>query len=257
MILIVAIMPMVSADKPITDIQTDAGYVIEPTIKSFIKTGELHEFELHIFNVSNGLPIIEGLSCYMHLYHDVGNHEYEGFDATINHNFDYAFDVAGGNFTDRGMYQAKFQCNDSIYGGGTEIEFGVNDYGEELTPAITSSHNQSMWFLMILFGLCVGGIIGFKNLIGKWACYMVAHLLFIIGTFAEWQFLQGYAMGYIVNAGIFKTLFYFSISAFFPIIIISIAGMIIYFATEKRVMNLIDHGMDEGEARNRQRRKFR
>ena len=256
-LMILMSISMVSAVKPITSIQTTEGYSVVPVVKDFIRTGEMHEFELHIVNISNGMPITTGLGCYMHLYHKIGNHAYEGYDDTVNHDFDYAFNVDGGNFTSRGIYHAKFNCNDSTYGGIDEIEFGVNDYGEELTPAITQSHNQSMWFLMILFGISLIGVVAIKNPLGKVASYFSAHIIFIAGTFSEWQFLQGYAMSYIANAGIFKVLFYVSTIALFPAIIMLVAGTIIFYATQKKIMNLMDHGMSEAEAYNRQGRKFK
>ena len=57
--------------------------------------------------------------------------------------------------------------------------------------------------------------------------------------------------------GMFKIIFYFSAIALFPAMILAIAGMIIYFATEKRVQKLIDKGMPEAEAYRRQGRKYR
>jgi hypothetical protein len=101
------------------------GYLIEPTIKDYIQQGQPHNFGIHVFNKSNGLPIIDGLSCYMELYHARGTHIYAGEVAAPTDIFDYNFDLTSGNFTSLGQYQAKFQCNDSIFGGATEIQFEV------------------------------------------------------------------------------------------------------------------------------------
>jgi len=242
------ILPMISAVKPIDSIVTAEGYAIEPVFKDYIRTNEMHEFELHIVNVSNGNPITTGIGCYMHLYHKVGNHHYEGYDDTVGHNFDYAFDVDGGNFSSRGIYHAKFNCNDSVLGGIGEIEFGVNDYGEELTPAITSSHNNSIWALVFFFTLCLIGVFTIENPTGKLATYLSAHVLFIGGSFAEWQFLQGYSMAYMVNAGIYKTLFYVSAISFFPMIILSMVWIFYIHLMNDTIKGFMDRGMDEDSA---------
>jgi len=251
LIFLFAILPLVLAVKPITSIQTDSGYIVEVTEKSAIRLGEDHEFEVHVFNISNGLPITSGISCHMHLYFEDGNHVYEGIDTTVAHNFDYAFDLDGGNFTKRGEYQAKFQCNSSTLGGGQELYFIVNGFGEELTTAHSITFNASMLFMMILFLLALVGIFSIENPLGKFACYWVVHILFVIGTFSMWQYNNGYAMSFVGLAMVWKWLFYVAIFSMLPLMIMSIAGMIIYFATEKKVMNLIDHGMSEQEARRR------
>ena len=46
---------LVSSAPPITEITSDIGYTIEPTIKDYIRTGEDHEFEIHVFNKTDGV----------------------------------------------------------------------------------------------------------------------------------------------------------------------------------------------------------
>jgi len=248
---------MVSAVKPLTSVESVDGLHVEPTEKSAIRTGIDHEFEVHVFNISNGMPITSGISCYLHLYHEDGNHVYEGIDTTVNHDFDYAFDVAGGNFTKRGEYQAKFQCNSSKLGGGTEIFFVVNDFGEELTTAHSFKFNSAMFFMLILFLLALGGIVGINNPIGKFTCYWISHILFVVGTFSMWQFNMGYTASFVGMAGIWKVMFYVSIFAMLPMMILSIAGLIIYYSTGKEITRLMDKGFSEDEAYRRQGGKYK
>lgn len=239
----------VASAPPITSVISDTGLIIEPTIKDYLRTGEDHEFEVHVFNQTNGMPITSGLTCYMHMYNDDGDHEFEGIDDTVNHHFDYAFDLTGGNFS-RGSYQAKFQCNNSgaSLGGGTEIEFKVNDYGEELTEANASSFNFSMIFLMILFLLAVIGMIIAENYIAKFTLYWIAHLFFIIGTFSVWQFTQGYAIAYVGLAGVWKIMFYFSTIAVVPMVFLSIAWVVYIHTFNEHFEKLIDGGASPEEA---------
>jgi len=256
---IVLSVNMVSAVKPITSVDTsDEGLIVEATTKDYIRTATDHEFEIHVFNKTDGGYIVSDTTCYMHLYHKDGNHVYEGVDNSVAHTFDYAFDLTGGNFSTRGEYQAKFQCNHtSGFSGGQEIFFWVNDYGEELTPANQSLFSNTMWFMIILFLLALVGIFSIENVVGKFACYWIAHIFFVVGTFSVWQFTQGYALAYFGFAGVWKVLFYVGIFSMLPMMILSIAGIISYYAMDSKVQKLIDKGMPEAEAYRRQGRKYK
>lgn len=240
----------VSAVKPITSIQVTEGYFLDPTQKDYIMTGTDHEFELHVYNKSNGYPITSGVTCTIHLYNRNGEHQWEASDNTVGHNFDYSFFVNGTNFTQRGEYEAKFVCNNSVavLGGGSQLSFAVNDYGEELTEANESMFNHSMIFLMILFVLALVGLFIVDNYIGKFALYWVAHVLFIIGTFSVWQFTSGYAIAFVGLAGIWKILFWVSISAVLPMIILSGAWIFYIHTFNEHFQKLIDKGMDTESA---------
>jgi len=236
----------VSAIKPITSVTTsDDGLFVEATAKDYIRTGEDHEFEIHVFNKTDGGYITTDTTCYMHLYHKRGNHEYEGFDNTVSHYFDYAFDLNGTNFTSRGEYQAKFQCNHSSgVSGGEEIFFWVNDYGEELTPARATSFNFSMLMLMILFILSLIGLFRIEVPAGKLALYWVCHIFFIVGSFSLWQFMGGYATAYVGLAGVWKVLFWVSTVAVLPMIILSGAWIFYIHAVNEHTEKLMEKGVD-------------
>lgn len=248
---------MVSAVKPLSSAPINTGFYIEPTTKDYLKTGQNHEFDVHVFNISNGHPITSGITCYMHLYNEDGSHKYEGIDSTASHIFDYSFNLSGSNFTNRGSYQAKFQCNNtaSSLGGSGQLSFVVNDYGEELTPARASSFNYSIMFLMALFILAIVGLFIVDNYIGKFALYWVCHLLFMIGTFSVWQFNQGYAVAYVGLAGIWKILFYVSTITVFPMIILSIAWIVYIHTFNEHFQKLIDNGGNSEDAFRMAKRK--
>ena len=240
----------VSAVKPSTTIvTTDSGLLVEPTIKDYLRTGEDHSFEIHLFNQSDGSYIVSDTSCYMHLYHKDGSHIYEGVDNSVDHDFDYSFDLTGGNFSSRGEYQAKFQCNHtSGIAGASEIFFLVNDYGEDLSEAESHTFNMSMIFLIILFTMAIVGLFVIENYIGKFVLYWVCHLLFIAGTFSIWQFNMGYAIGFVGLAGIWKVLFYVSTIAVTPMIFVSIAWIVYIHLFNEHFQKLIDKGVDTEEA---------
>jgi len=246
LVFVFVMMSMVSAVKPITSVQTTEGYVLDPTQKDYIMTGADHEFELHVYNESNGYPITSGVTCTIHIYNKNGKYLWEASDNTVSHNFDYSFNVNGTNFTQRGEYEAKFTCNNSVagLGGGSQLTFLVNDYGEELTDANASMFNHSMIFLMILFILALVGLFMVENYIGKFALYWVCHLLFIVGTFSMWQFNWGYTISYLGMAGFWKILFYVSTIAVVPMIFLSMAWIFYIHAFNEHFQKLVDKGND-------------
>lgn len=252
--LLIFITNFVSAVKPISSITITEGYNIEPTEKSAIMLNQPHAFEVHVFNVSNGLPIISGITCYLHLYHEDGEHIYEGVQSTPNHIFDYGFDLSAGNFSKRGEYEAKFQCNSSTLGGSSQLFFIVNNLGEELNTAHSIKFNSAMFFMMILFLCSLFGIFYIESYIGKFALYWVCHVLFVVGTFSVWKFNMGYTTSFTGLAGIWKVLFYVSTIAVFPMIILSLAWIFYIHTVNEDMKKYMDRGMDENEAYDRSKK---
>ena len=244
-LVMIGFMLTAGAKQSIDITTSDTGLIIQPVGKDYIRTGMDHEFELHVFNKTDGAYIVADTTCYMHLYHKDGNHVYEGIDNVVAHDFDYAFDLNGTNFTSRGEYQAKFQCNHSSgVAGGVETFFWVNDYGEELTDANSSNFNSSMWFLMILFVLALVGLFVTEHYIGKFVLYWVCHVLFVIGTFSVWQFNMGYAIAYVGLASIWKILFWVSITAVIPMVILSMVWIFYIHLFNEHFEKLISKGND-------------
>ena len=257
-ILLITILPMVMSAPPQ---ETITGLYIRTSMPTHVQKDMAFDVHAHVFDVDTGLPVIEDLGCHLHLYTKDGHHQYEGYDEIISHNFDYGWDVAGGNLTQTGTHTYIIQCNGTFgatdKGGFISGEFYVNGYGEPLETGASVNFTGAMAFLFLFFALCLMGVVGIKNPLGKVACYFTAHILFIVGTFSGWQFNQGYGTYYLGVAGIYKVLFYFSAIALFPMIILSIAGMIIYYASGKKIQELMDHGMPEAEAYKRQGRAYK
>lgn len=250
LIFLMAIVPFVASAPPfLSGETTTAGLIVEPSFQNYHQTGEDFEFEVHVFNQSNGAYIIADTTCFMHLYDKDGSHLYEGVDNEVSHDFDYSFDLNGTNFTKRGEYVAKFQCNSTNgLAGGTQEIFYVNDYGEELSDAEASSFNYSMIFMMILFIMALIGLFTIDNYIGKFALYWVCHLLFIVGTFSIWQFNMGYTIGYVGLANVWKVLFYVSTISAFPMLILSLAWIFYIHTFNEHFQKLVDKGVDTESA---------
>ncbi len=112
-----------------SDGQSDLKIKIPPF--NTILEGRDFEFEFHVFNKSNGVPLIEGIDCFLHIYNSSGKHIYEGVDSTPSHTFDYSFDIRGTNFT-HGTYGYIVSCNNSERGGFTSTYFDVTKDGRSL-----------------------------------------------------------------------------------------------------------------------------
>ena len=170
------LIPNISA-KQIGSVDSLNGFIIEPVFKDVIRQNQPHEFEVHVFNVSNGVPITSGITCYMHLYGERGNHLYIGEDATVAHLFDYAFDLSAGNFTELGIYQAKFQCNDSSLGGAVEMDFHVTETGFE---------GVNIFWILIIIILFAYGIVIYGEARGEFPPIIMGGLFLMILSLYIW-----------------------------------------------------------------------
>ena len=108
-----------------------------------------YEFEIHVYNISNGYPITSGIICYFHLYNSTGKHQLVMTDSTPSHIFDYSFDVKAGNFSEAGDYYYLTQCNSSSLGGFVEVPFVVTPSGK----IDLSILNNPMIIILGLLGL--------------------------------------------------------------------------------------------------------
>ena len=251
MFCLITMISFVSAVPPITsEFVADRRFVIEANVVDYYATNTGACVHIFVFNQTSGdIADSTEVSCRVELTNSNGTLMLEGFPTAHDDHFQMCRPDT--LLTERGDYGLMILCNNSNMFGLKEVYFGLNHYGEGLTDAIAQSHNQSMWFLMILFGLSLFGVFKVENPSGRLACYWMTHLLFVIGTFAEWQFLHGYALSSIANEGIFKVLFYVSITAVFPMILLSIAWMFYIHTMNDTIKGFMDRGMDEDEAYSR------
>lgn len=185
--LIISLIAIVSAAPPFIS-STDTGFLIEPVNVDYIKQEMGRSFYIHVINQSNGFPINSGLTCYMHLYNSTGDHLVILETSTSEDMFDYKFSVDGANFT-KGLYSAKFQCNNSARGGPAEISFEANKYGIAPPEGIVLVF-FSIGFLLIIasltslllytLGLFVEKEFTMKHLIYNLSAYMVIFGFYIL-----------------------------------------------------------------------------
>lgn len=119
---------LVSAAPPFTT-SGDSALTVEPVIIETLKANENYKFQVHVFNTSNGAPINYNTSCYVHVYNVSGNHIYAAENTSIDNRFDYEFLILGDKLP-VGIYQVKFQCNNTNgRGGAAEFEFAATPSG--------------------------------------------------------------------------------------------------------------------------------
>jgi len=116
------------------------------------------QFVFHMFNISNGVPIINRstnpISCTFHLYNSTGQHIFiEDPIQTFSDGYDYEVKVAGGNFSTIGNYFFIVGCNSSNLGGAVKNIFVVTNTG-------SSPPGDNLTIFMIIATIAViGGMI--------------------------------------------------------------------------------------------------
>ncbi len=222
------------------------GYDIEFTGISVYKNGEYIEFTSHVYNISDGLELDGSTTvCKFDLLDNRGSHILNEVEMTyVVADSDWELNVTGGNFTRNGEYCHLIHCNSTDFGGFEESCFLVNNYGLELTEAENSLFKGGM-FLLVIF--LVGSLVclyKFEHYIAKFVFYWISHLLIILISFSVWQFTDGYALGYVGIAGIFRIIFYFFSIAVFPMVLSSIAWIVYIHAFNDHFQKLVDKGED-------------
>ena len=148
----VLLIGLVSAAPPLSVVHTgEVGLELKIPSGTTIKKDSGFEFEVHVFNKTNGVPMIDGISCYLHLYNFSGKHQFEGVDVVPSHTFDYSFDLNGGNFSEQGFYTYVAQCNTSTLGGFHEGYVEVTNDGKERQPTLVLSTVVLLGIIAFLF----------------------------------------------------------------------------------------------------------
>ena len=125
----------------------------------------------------------------------------------------------------------------------------------KLTDANASMFNYSMMFLIFLFVLAIVCLFLTEHYIGKFSLYWVTHVLFIVASFSVWQFNQGYALSFFGLAGVWRVLFYVSIIAVLPMILLSLAWIFYIHAFNEHFQKLVNKGEDTETAFNIAKKK--
>jgi len=116
-LVLMVMVSIVGAVPPQTS-KAEFGLELRTGAAEVVQQNTSFDFHVHVFNASNGAFITEDTSCYLHLYNSSGHHLYEGIDSVVSHDFDYAWDIHAGNFSQEGILEYIVQCNDTVGQGG-------------------------------------------------------------------------------------------------------------------------------------------
>ena len=164
-ILFITMASFISAVPPMTQVGSFAdGFDIKYPNDINLQQFKDYEFQFHVFNSSNGIPI-EGdsdqapkISCYFHLYNSSGTHQTVLTKNIATEIFDYSFYVDGANFTQLGQYSYIIQCNSSTQGGFNDVAFDVSYTGKNINESQSALYISLMGVIIFVFTIIILGI---------------------------------------------------------------------------------------------------
>lgn len=169
-----ASLSFVSAQgNPFQSSNTIAGLEISIPPETTIPLHQPYTINVQAFNLSNGVPIFSGLSCYVHVYNPDGTHILKLKTATITDTNDYEFTIPANNLTTSGAYFYTSWCNSSVQGGFASQALIVTSEGT------SSLYIQIIIFLVIIVVLLALGI----NLQDNWILVLAGALLVFFGLY--------------------------------------------------------------------------
>jgi len=172
-------LPLVLCVPPVTTTKYFAdGFNVVSPIQQIMKQNHDYGFAFQVYNISNGVQIINGISCHFHIHSGLGKHIALIHTNVSGEDGAYLFNLSAGNFSEIGIYNYVIHCNNSLL-GGYEVQSYAVTYNGELTE-------QEDIILVIAFlalaWLCLG--LGFifegKHWILKTFFYFCAVLMGIL-----------------------------------------------------------------------------
>lgn len=134
--------------------------------------------------------------------------------------------------------------------------FDVTPNGEEPNQAKTLFYVVSLCILVVFLLLSLTGLFKFEDYKGRFALYWTSHLLVVAITFTAWDMCGEFLTGTPFITGMFKILFYFSIIAIFPMVILSLAWIFYTHTVTEEISRLMQGGMDVETAFKRSKMKW-
>lgn len=212
----------VNAVSPFTLLTTGNDLQIRTPGIDVLKAGQDFNFPIHVFNSSNGAYITSDTDCFFHLYNSSSSHLLTLKKNTTSYEFDFEFQVLGGNLT-TGSYFANYQCNSTNgLSGATRYDFQVTPSGYIPTTAQGLIYSflilVSMFLVLIsIYGAFTidgknefsmgGDLINVNfNKYYKGFLFLLSYLFIIFTTYLTWQVSSQFLL-LDLGTAIFKTLF--------------------------------------------------
>lgn len=245
-------LSLVTAQPPFNPVITEEGIDIIFPPFNMLETSVNQTFHFHAQNSSDGVFLTDSeVTCSFHLYNSTGEHIYKNDnDVAFDPPIDWEVLILGGNFSDVGSYGYVFECNSTALeiAGSVDIGLEANNYGVALTEAENDLFKGGIFLLVVFLIGSLVCVYKFENYIAKFVFYWTSHLFIILITFSVWQFTEGFAIGFVGIAGIFKILFYVFTIAVVPMIFLSMAWIFYIHAFNEHFQKLVDKGYDTERA---------
>ncbi len=139
-------------------------------------------FDVHVFNISNGLAITNETSdCFFHLHNSSGHFLIDQMPMVFEGaGREWSFEVGGGNLSELGEYSYLVVCNSTFFGGFVSVGFEVTTSGSMITEGNSSILNITIVFFMILSILLFINFMLVKDKPQvKWTSFLVGFIFLI------------------------------------------------------------------------------
>ena len=190
-VLVLLVIPIGLAIKPVTQLSTGDGQTIEYPKITHIPYGSDFKLHFHVYNTSGFLKTNTSTNCSFHLYDKYGNHIIENEAVEFDSNgVDFKIDLNKSILNYIGEYSYIMGCNCSKEGGFVSVPFAVTRDGRDTDTRDTSSSIAIIIFLLtITIGLFIFPFINTKlvedkfiNLILRRGCWILSILLLWLDT---------------------------------------------------------------------------
>jgi hypothetical protein len=184
---------LVLAVPPFMDQTNLGGLQIEFPSFSSVPVNEDFNLSVHIYNISSGVAINTSTDCFLHVYR-MGDHILILNQSSVEHIFDYEFEINNSVFNELGFYRVLVYCEHLGVIGGF-----VNHGFEVTIDGFPNDRYPVGWLVLIIaFGLVAGlslwvsfslkssGLMGVKALM---FLYGLANV-FLIGMFSYFISVQ-------------------------------------------------------------------
>lgn len=257
------LLPIVQSAQPSFFTTTQTGCTITPIVRDSLKKGQSFDFNFHVFNTSNGVPLSSTtLSCYFHFYNQTGDHVFARMlnnDPSSEHLVinEWAERMDGGNITGIGSYAYIIQCNGTGVGCGDKGYFLVTNSGYDAT---TGRAVIDVGLLLILVMFFIGAfylLVASENLLVKVSSLGIGYLFLIAISFIAWNMALDFLLSAPFISSIFRIIFIVLIVGLFPLIIGAFAWYFYMLFKIKEIQNMMDKGFSFDEAKRRTGRKYK
>mgnify|MGYP005847131123 CR=1 FL=1 len=127
--ILLLVVALASAQLP-GQVSQSTGLEIVTAFRQTHKVNDDLIIHAHIYNSTNGVPVITDISCYYHLYnHQLPNNPHISTGELTQYGAGYNVTVSGTLINTTGKYATILWCNSSTIGGYMEYDFDVTTDG--------------------------------------------------------------------------------------------------------------------------------